>query len=356
MQPHDLAVSLSRILERSPSFPDESLTVDLIANPRAGGFTRRSYAKLRHAELMALEAEAAALPQRDKPARVRLHLTERCGHAAEIMRGLIAESRMDGPTVRRLVMTAGGDGTALETASALVELPPERRGRFSLLRLPMGTGNDGSEGRDLRACLGRLLGRAASVPRRAIRVLPNPEGGKFPLYSFNIASLGLDAYVCHMTNKLKSLFPGDSYKLWVDLASVFYDKAWPPAPLSARALDAAGKAALEFKEKCLLIAMGVTGNRQYGANKRILPDEDNACVVFQMSIFKKLAFKDRLVAGGHRSLGLDLVRLFSAQRIEFAYERGILLQRDGEVDELGPGDFPLAMELTEPCYNVVEPA
>lgn len=356
MQPQELASSLANILERSPAFPGEKLTVDLIANPRAGGFTRPSYAKLRHAELLALEAEAAKLPKRSSHANLRLHLTERCGHAGEIARSLISEARQDGPGVRRIVMTAGGDGTALETASALVDLPPSERERFSLLRLPMGTGNDGSEGRDLKLCIGRFLGAVASRPRRAIRVRPNPEGGRFPLYSFNIASLGVDAFVCQQTNKLKAVLPGDSFKFWVDVASVFYDKIWPPAPLALRAFDAAGKLVKEFEQKCLLVAIGASGRRQYGSNKPILPDDDNVCAIYQMSTLKKLAFKDRLASGHHRELGADIVQLFTADRLEFGYDRGILLQRDGEVDELGPADFPLTMELTEPCYNVLEPA
>jgi len=355
MQPEELAASLRRILERSPAFPDESLAVDLIANPRAGGFTRRAYAKKRKAELAGLEAEAAALPPRRKPASLRLHLTERCGHAADIARSLLSEARRDPPGLRRLVLTAGGDGTSLETASALVELPEAERHRFSLLRLPFGTGNDGSEGRDLRACLSRLLGAVVSSPRRALRVLPNPAGDKLPMYSFNIASIGLDAFVSANTNKLKSVLPGDSYKLWVDIASVFYDHFWPVAPLSARAFDAAGKLLREFERECLLFAVGVSGRRQYGANIPILPDDDNACVVYQTPLLKRLLFKNRIASGGHRGLE-DIVQLFSAERFELGYSRGILLQRDGEITELEAADFPLVMEITEPCYNVVMPA
>ncbi|MBL8966596.1 MAG: diacylglycerol kinase, partial [Spirochaetaceae bacterium] len=331
MRPEELASSLQRLVERSPAFPDEELVVDLIANPKAGGFTRLSYAKLRHRELLELEARAAALPPRRKPAGLRLHLTERCGHAADIARGILAEARKDPPGRRRLVLTAGGDGTSLEAASALVELPPEERGRFALLRLPFGTGNDGSEGRDLLACLGRFLEPCAAVPKRAVLVEPNPAGGKLPSYSFNIVSLGLDAFVCEMTNRLKSVLPGDSYKLWVDVASVFYDLRWPPAPLKARAFDAAGAETVSFERPCLLVAFGAGGNRQYGCDKPILPDDDNVCAVFLVSLLKKLAFKDRIASGRHRGLGEDILKLFSAERIVFDYSRGILMQRDGEV-------------------------
>ena len=356
MEPHELVAALGTILERSPIFPGEALRVDLIANPRAGGFTRRAYSKLRHVELLALEAEAAALSPRSAPAEIRLHLTERPGHAADIARGVFAEASGEKAGPRRIVMTAGGDGTALETASEIVQLGESERGRFPLLRLPMGTGNDGSDGRDLRSCLERLLTGAVPRPRRALRIRPNPEGGKRPLYSFNIAGIGLDAFVCRMTNRLKAFLPGDSYKLWVDLASVFYDRVWPTSPFRVRAFDAAGAPVKSLDSELLILAMGTSGRRQYGANKPILPDDDNVCAIFQMPLLKKLAFKDTLASGGHRGLGTDIVQLFSAARIEVGYGRGILMQRDGEVDELGSGDFPLVMELTEPCYQVLEPA
>jgi len=317
---------------------------------------RPSYSKRHRAELDELVRRASALPLREGRTSLRLHLTERSGHAMDIARSIIEESRSDVPGRRRIVLTAGGDGTALETASALVEMPASEHGRFAILRLPMGTGNDGSEGRDLLACLGRILGPLVHSPRQAIRILPNPEGGRQPLWSFNIASVGVDAFVCRMTNRLKSIFPGDSYKLWVDVSSVFYDRIWPPAPLGVRAEDASGRETASFTKPCLLVAMGASGHRQYGSNKPILPDDDNACVVFQMSLLKKLAFKDQISSGGHRSLGADLVRLFSATRIRLDYDRGILLQCEGEVTELAAADFPLVMELSGPVYNVLAPA
>jgi diacylglycerol kinase family enzyme len=355
MQPDELAESISCLMDRSPAFSGESLLVDLIANPKAGGFMRPAYAKRHKAALAELERRADALPRRNAKISLRLHLTERSGHASDIMRGILKDARDDEPGQRRLIFTAGGDGTSLETASALVEMPLSEHGRFSLLRLPLGTGNDGSEGRDLISCLGRLLGPLVHAPRRALRVIPNPAGGKKAMWSFNIASIGLDAFVCQMTNKLKTIFPGDSFKFWVDVSSVFYDRIWPPAPLSISAFDAAGRETSSFNSPCLLFAMGVSGRRQYGSNKPILPDDDNVCAVFQMSLFKKLAFKDQIASGKHRGLGADLVRLFSASRVQFDYDRGILLQREGEVTELSASDFPLVFELSEPVYNVLSP-
>jgi diacylglycerol kinase family enzyme len=351
MRPQELYSAFGLILAHSPAFPGERLAVDLIANPKAGGFTRPKYSRLRGAELNELLKRAESLPKREGEVSLKLHLTERCGHAADIARELIEESRSDRPGTRRLVLAAGGDGTSLETASVLVGLPVSERGRFSLLRLPFGTGNDGSEGRDLRVALGRFLGPLRQEERRAIRVTPNPAGGKPALYSFNIASLGASAFICHMTNKLKTLFPGDSYKFWVDFSSVFYDKIWPPASLSVRAWDASGTQTAAFERECMLVAYGASGRRDFGSGKHILPDEDNACAVFQMPLLKKLDFKDRITAGKHR--GLEFVKLFKAERIVFDYKAGLLMERDGEVNELAPADFPLTMEITEPLYNVL---
>jgi diacylglycerol kinase family enzyme len=353
MRPTDLFAALQRIMPRTPAFPGEALIIDLIANPKAGGFTRPAYARRRFAELSAVEAQALALPPRDGAVELHLHLTERSGHASDIAKGIAHDARRDPPGSRRLVFTAGGDGTSLETASVLVGLEPAEAKRFSLTRLPFGTGNDGSEGRDLQVAIGRFLGPIRSEARAALRIKPNPAGGKEALWSFNIASVGVDAFVCDMTNKLKSFFPGDSYKLWVDLSSVLYDRIWPPAILSAKAYDAAGAEVMSLAEKCLLFAVGVSGHRTYGSNKPILPDGDNACAVLQMPLLRKLALKGRISSGHHR--GLDVVRLFSATRFVLDHPEAILLQCDGEVYRLEKADFPLEMEVTPPLYNVLVP-
>lgn len=352
MQPEELAASLRRIIEHSPAFPDDRLVVDLIANPRAGGFTRRVYTKARFSELATVERQALDLPARKTPVDLRLHLTARSGHAADIAAEIVSDAKGDGQGSRRIVVTAGGDGTALEVASCLVGLPPGEAAHFALLRLPFGTGNDGSEGRELVTALGRFLGPMAFVKREALLITPNPEGGKKPLFSFNIASLGLDAFVCEMTNRLKTIFPGDFYKLWVDVASVFYEMAWPPAQLVARACDAQGRDLGTMDGRFLLFAMGVSGHRTYGSNKHILPDDDNVCAVFKMSLANKLKFKEVVQAGDHR--GLEVLRLFAARRIVFDYPEAILLQCDGEVTRLEKSDFPLVMEVTQPLYNVPE--
>jgi diacylglycerol kinase family enzyme len=350
MHPEELAEGLSYLVDRAPALPGRLAGSLLVANPNAGGFTRPSFSRLRRAELLELRARAASLPIVGGRPRLEAHLTKKPTHAAELAREFFAAARSSGLREGefRLVMPAGGDGTSFEVLTSLMQLPIEERRHYIVLRLPFGTGNDGSDGRDLRACLGRLFGPCVAAANTAILASPNPGGGKSPIWSFNIASFGVDAFIARMTNRLKNAFPGDSYKLWVDLASVFYDLAWPSRELRLRAYSAGGERTRDFARRLLLVAMGASGRRQYGSNKAILPDEDNVCAVSQMTLFRKLAAKDPLQSGRHR--GLPEVDLFSAQRLEIEYGDRILFQADGEITRFDAEDFPLAMELVPDAY------
>jgi diacylglycerol kinase family enzyme len=356
MQPEELAEGLSYILDRAPSLPGRLVGALLVANPTAGGFMRPSYSRLRKAELAELRRDFSALPaQADRPP-VRLCRTKQPAHGAEIAREFFAEARATGlrEGELRLVMTAGGDGTSLEVLSALMELPVEERRHYAVLRLPFGTGNDGSDGRDLRVTLGRFKGPCVAVPGTAVLTSPNPAGGKAPIWAFNIASLGIDAYITLMTNRLKRIFPGDFYKLWVEIASVLYDFVWPSRELALKAYSAAGSLAREFRRRLLLVAIGASGRRQYGSNKSVLPDEDNVCAVSQMPLLRKLAVKGPLQKGTHR--GIPEIDLFSASRLEIDYPDRILFQADGESSLFEPGDFPLRIELLPDAYRYIGPA
>ncbi|HUX40646.1 MAG TPA: diacylglycerol kinase family protein [Rectinemataceae bacterium] len=354
LSPEILAEELRHLLSRSPVSPGLSIEVELIANPVAGGFTRPRYAKRRAAELATLKVLSEALPEREGGCSVRLHRTDRAGHAANIAREIFAEAGRAGarPALRVLV-TAGGDGTALEVASALMELPEEKRNRWLVLRLPLGTGNDGSEGRDLGVALGRFLGPCVAEPRAAILISPNPSGGKPPQWAFNIASVGADAFIAHMTNRLKTRFPGDSYKTMVDLAAVIYDLRWPSMPATIRSWhEGAGERLIEGD--CLLLAMGASGHRTYGSNKKILPGQDNVCFIPRMSLLGKLAIKGPISAGEH--VKFREVQLFSADRLVVEYPGPLLFQADGEVTRLEVADFPLELQRIEGAYRVLGPA
>ena len=275
MRPENLADGVRVLLEHSPAFPGSSLVVDIIANPKAGGFRRPRFRTKRRNELEKVIAMAGVLPLRQGEVQVRLHLTERCGHASAIAQRIIERSTSNGHDSRHIIMTAGGDGTSLETAERLLRLTGDQKDRFALLRLPMGTGNDGSEGRDLVTALGRFLGPLRLERRAAVRVIPADDGGRPPLWAFNIASVGADAYIADKTNKLKSIFPGDSYKFWVNVAAVLYDRAYKVAPMSLSVRDSDGRELHHSDKARLFVGMGASGYRQYGSNKKILPGSEN---------------------------------------------------------------------------------
>ncbi|MCX7027307.1 MAG: diacylglycerol kinase family protein [Spirochaetes bacterium] len=354
MHPEHLADGVRTILEHSPSFPGRSLVVDIVANPKAGGFKRPRFRSKREAELAKVIETAVALPRRDGDVQVRLHLTERCGHAAAIAQRIIERSTANGQDSIHFIMTAGGDGTSLETAERLLHLPDDRKDRFALLRLPLGTGNDGSEGRDLVTALSRFLGALKFERRAAVRVIPAEEGGRPPLWAFNIASIGVDAYIADKTNKLKAIFPGDSYKFWVDVATVLYDRAYKVVPMSLAVWDEAGKEIHHSEKGRLLVAMGASGNRQYGSNKRILPGPENVVSCSNTGLLRKLLIKGAIETGKHE--GLREIEHFSAARIEMNYTEDIPLQCDGETEKLAHCDFPLVMERVRDLYNVIVPA
>ncbi len=351
MHPKELAEGIEYILGRSPALSGRIASCILIANPRAGGFTRLSFARRRHAELKAVRSLASALPLRSDPIPFRLRLTDSQGHAAALAQEYFEETASLGPRDSyHLVMTAGGDGTSLETLVSLMQLPPERRARYIVLRLPFGTGNDGSDGRELGASLGRFLGpcEIATMPAMSIR---RAVAAKETLWTFNIASFGADAFIADMTNKLKTSFPGDSYKIWVDVASVLYDMIWPSHPIGIKAYSGAGKLIKDFTRDCLLVAVGVSGRRQYGSNKAVLPDDDNVCVLSRMSLFRKLAVKGPIYTGKGRAL--SEVELFQARRIVFEHDSALLFQADGEVWRFEAEDFPAEFEILPDSYQVL---
>jgi diacylglycerol kinase family enzyme len=347
MQADILAERVRFLLSRSLILPGARVEAHMIGNPRAGGFTRPLIWKRHLADLEALSAEASALSERLGESSLELHLTERAGHAAELAAAILARPRRPGDG-ELLFITSGGDGTAWEVQTALMRAAPETRASTYVLRLPMGTGNDGSDGRSLDAALGRLLRPIRVEARPAVRL--RAVGISEPHYAFNIASLGLDAFVTHMTNKLKGRLPGDSYKLWLDIASVFYDLIYRVGPMRLRLSLPGGEARREQPYE--IVVMGVSGRRTYGSNVHILPGQDNVCVIRKAGLARKLALKAAVGPGLHR--GMPEVEFFNSERIDIDYDGPVLAQFDGEVLPLEPDNFPVVMELTEPVINTLQ--
>jgi diacylglycerol kinase family enzyme len=363
----DFAGSLETLITRSTALPDGALRWTIIANPSAGGFTINRRWK---AHKMVLDRCGEAVRQNRlrpdaQPSRCVLPEnpggwgsfglvpTGSPGDAMALTQALIAEARGNGDFY--LIITAGGDGTSLEVLQALYKAPGSFRSRCAVLRLPLGTGNDGADAWDLETALERLI-RPSRIEMVRGLTLSTAAGktwpGGNPLLAFNILSLGLDAFVTHMTNKMKGSLPGDSYKLWVNIAALLYDRLYRVDEMELRGF-CQGREVTRFREKILLCAMGVSGRRSYGSHKMILPDERNVCAVKQMPLFRKILLKGLFTTGAHVDKPESM--LFNADRIELRGSRPVLAQMDGETVLLGPEDFPAVIELTEPVIPVLRP-
>jgi diacylglycerol kinase family enzyme len=346
--------SLTEICQRSMVSPGRPLACTIIVNPAAGGFTIPSKWKSHVQILSEYRQKAQANPIRDMYKRINMDITDGKGSGEKITKSVIARAEKN-PEPFYLIITTGGDGTHLETLFALYDAPAHVRSNIAVLRLPLGTGNDGADGTHLAEALDLLVKPVRIEFTPAVQLITAPggpasEGG--PYLAFNILSVGLDAFVTHMTNKMKNKVPGDSYRLWVDVASLFYDCVYKVGFLDVRALDEQNREIRSFREKMLLLAMGVSGHRTYGSQNRILPDDRNVCGLKQMSVFRKLTVKGQVAKGTHANNPESI--LFNAARLEFSGSHPILAQMDGETVLLQPEDFPATMELTAPVIPLLK--
>jgi len=348
---------LSDICPHSQVAPGRGLRWLIIANQKAGGFTIKSRWRQHWKDLEMARRRAAGNPLREDASPLPINgtlaggliATTGPGHAGEITGELIAQAGKGEKGPFFLIITAGGDGTSLEVLTKLYYAPEEIRENCVVLRLPMGTGNDGACGSTLGEALSLLTEETRIARQRALRLLTSTPG-KGPCLAFNILSVGLDAFVTHMTNRMKGKFPGDSYKLWVDIAALLYDRIYKVGPMDLKVLDDAG-GEVSLREMVLLLAVGESGYRTYGSHKRILPDDRNVCLVRQMPLLRKLALKGLFSTGEHIHKPESV--LFNARRVEFRGLYPILAQMDGETILLQPQDFPGIIELTEPVIPIL---
>ena len=364
---NEFGTFLSEICSHSPLAAGRPLVWTIIVNPTSGGFTIRSRWKKYHSMLTECVRKAKKNPLREGgPSQTALReggdtgslgliTTKAAGHAAAITGAVVREASENLSNPARpfyLIITAGGDGTSLEAMTSLYHAPEEVRQNLVILRLPMGTGNDGSDSWYLDKALDLLMEDAALKKQRALKL--TTKSGKGPFLAFNILSVGLDAFVTHMTNKMKGKLPGDSYKLWVDIASLLYDRIYKVGMMDVRARDEEGKEVKALREKILLLAVGESGKRTYGSHKWILPDERNVCALKQMPLIRKLALKGLFAYGTH--INKPEAILWNAQAVEFTSQYPLLAQMDGETVLLNEEDFPAIIELTEPIIPILKGA
>lgn len=343
---------LVRLLEGTALFSGEELHIDLIVNPHAGAFRhrRRCQALVEALEFALAQRPRGNIEVADREVRVLTWITEYPGHEKAILAHLQAADPC-GPGVRRLIVTAGGDGTSRGALISALNLPQEVREGLVFFRLPLGTGNDAADARDWATALEVLSGRSPrQLEVHALPVIEVEAPGHPAHFSFNIASVGLDAFVVHLTNHLKSWLPGNSYSLMVDVASFFYEAFVKVVPTTLE-LTQGGRTVVKWNDRFLLAALGVTGHRTYGAGKKVLPDDDNFCLAGKKNLFTKLAYRKPFYTGTHR--GLPGITLTSGDALRVESTVRIPLQMDGEVLWLDPPHFPLVMTVKDRGLKVL---
>jgi diacylglycerol kinase family enzyme len=341
------ANGVSELTRFSHAEEQPPLVVDVIVNPHAGFF--KSHAMVAH-RIRELEQKLAELRERAPRRRVeinRVHYTERPGHARHITEEILADEGRSPSGIERLLIGCGGDGTSNEICTALVGADGALLDRLKLLRLPLGTGNDVADAHTFTEAYDLILG-TQHVAKTGALLVTTADGT--PRFSFNIASIGFDAYIAGLTNRFKRVIPGDAYKSLVDFGSLFYEQKVKQLPMNIGIHADDGEARIDSLVPSMVV-MGISGGRTYGGHLPVLPADENVCVVARMSVLAKIRNKKLFYKGRHGEL--PEVSFYRATRADIEYRGSIPMQLDGELVGLTPREFPVRMEVLSPRINVL---
>lgn len=341
------ANSVSELTRFSNSAEAAPLIVDVIANPHAGFFKRQATVQK---QILELERRLSELRQRFPQRTVEIntvHFTEHPGHARVITEEVLDREERAQSGIEHLLIACGGDGTSNEICTALVEAESSLLDRLKLMRLPLGTGNDVADAGTFAQAYDLILGPHRTVKTGALLV---KTGSGRTLYSFNVGSVGLDAYIVGLTNRLKRAIPGQAYKFMVDIGSLFYEQRVKPGRMNISLRQGDVETRVDGFVPSMVV-IGVSGGRTYGGHMPVLPGPQNVCLIESMSVLKKMKSKKLFYQGLHGEL--PEVRFSTADRVDIRYDGGMPLQLDGELTWLKPGDFPLSFRVLQSRISVL---
>jgi diacylglycerol kinase family enzyme len=341
------ANNISELTRFSNSPEAAPLIVDVIANPHAGFFKRQATVQK---QILELERRLSDLRLRFPRRKVEInmvHFTERPGHARAITEEILEREERAQSGIEHLLIGCGGDGTSNEICSALVDAAPSLLDRLKLMRLPLGTGNDVADAGTFGQAYDLILGPQRAVKTGALHVTTRSGAS---LYSFNIGSVGLDAYIAGLTNRLKRAIPGQAYKFMVDIGSLFYEQRVKPGRMDIRLYSGVTETRVDGFVPSMVV-VGISGGRTYGGHMPVLPGPQNVCLIERMGVLKKVRSKKLLYRGLHGEL--PEVRFFTADRVNIQYDGLMPLQLDGEITWLKAADFPLSFRVLQPRINVL---
>jgi diacylglycerol kinase family enzyme len=343
------ANGVSELANFSKNAESSPLIVDLIVNPHAGFFRRKSTVGKMILELEARLDELRSRFPRRKVEINTVHFTEHAGHARTITEDILNDEERARSGIEHLLIGCGGDGTSNEICTTLVEAGQDVLTRLKLVRLPLGSGNDVADTGTFGEAYELILGGQHTEKTGALKVT---VGGSGPRYSFNIASVGLDAYIADLTNRFKRAIPGHAYKALVDIGTLFYERHVPPRPMDVRLIGNDGEVTIKGLVPSMVV-VGISGGRTYGGHMHVLPGKENVCIVDRMSIPEKVKNKKLFYEGRHGEL--PQVKFYTAHTVEINYHAGIPMQLDGELTWLTEKDFPLTMRVLPPMIKVLRP-
>lgn len=333
----------------SPNLGSETWDVHIIVNPFAGGLLGK---KGQSSFINSLTPSTELRDTLEKSykrtaviASVRIHRSEHQGHASVLAVQILESSRNS--SHRLFIVSIGGDGTHQEVLTGLMSGDPSLLNKALVFRMPAGTGNDAADAWNRQQAVEALTQGCKESYSGAVEFSSATRDIR---YSFNIASVGLDAYVVYLTNKLKSVFPGNFYKLFADIGVLFYGLIHGFHEMDMQIVSPEG-AVSHQRRKNGIVALGVSGFRTYGNEKWVLPAEENLCSIRAGSIFHNMRVKSRLFKATHDTV--DGTTMHSAAEITVRYPARLLMQVDGEVQWLEPEDFPVRLRVIETGIRIL---
>ena len=329
-----------RLIHDSKLFSREGAIVEVLVNPASGllkwGPAHRRM--MRHLQRLADARTSGNQPRENL--EVRFHETESRSDAgekaAELVRNMVASEQPG----KRLLILAGGDGFHNDVCTALLNAVPEIMSGVVLYRLPMGTGNDNADAATVEEAFARL-GSADSVHQDSLVSITTAR--KAQHYAFNVASFGLDAFVCELTNRMKTLAgPRIIYKIFADVAVLVYEWIWPLKNWDI-VIRTGANADSETRRsgRFLLTIFGRKGDTRYGGGMKVLPGDENFLLVRPLALLGKMRIKPLFYRGAHR--GLPMCEFYKTDEITVTHHGRILMEIDGEVVRLEEDDFPVRL-------------
>lgn len=377
MTPQILVDGISKLVSVNPLFKGKTVKLFVIANEKAGGFTQT-----KEAEKNKVQLDKILCSVQDREVQVSSITADLCGtkkpcHGIELATEIASRTNVENKDELTLIIAAGGDGTSLEVQTGLTKWANESpenmavvQNKIAIFRLPLGTGNDGTDGHTFEESLNVLTLPLHFANARAIKLSVSGEvteegikeagknpadygnaDDKAPWYSFNVAGIGLDAFVCWKTNEEKAKHPGNHYSIMVDFATLNYNKAFPPENAEIKIYN--GDELIDTMNTAFeMLTFGVSGHRTFGGGKKIFPVDDNVACIRKLDVMTMVLQNKKFYDGSY--IKTDLAQTCQATRMVVNYDHPVLCELDGETHLLMKENFPVTLELTEPCIQVLE--